>query len=80
MVYMALNHHEFLPFVDERITISMMYCLYIEYLIRTVSNLFTMISTNLSILSSNIVYIAIFLQELLPFVHEIMPLFAMFIL
>ena len=28
--------------------------------------------------SSNIVYTAIFLQELLPFVHEILPLFAMF--
>ena len=28
----------------------------------------------------NIVYIPIFLQELLPFVHEILPLFAMFFL
>ena len=28
--------------------------------------------------SSNIIYIAIFLQELLPFVHEISPLFVIF--
>ena len=46
-------------------------------LIRTLSNLFTMLSTVMSFLSSNIVYITIFLQELLPFVHEILPLFAM---
>ena len=51
-------------------------------LIRTVSNLFTMLSTKMSFPSSNIyiVYIAIFLQELLSFVHEILPLFAIFIL
>ena len=48
-------------------------------LIRTVSNLSTMFSTQMSFPSSNIVYIAVFHQELLPFVYKIMPLFAMFI-
>ena len=49
-------------------------------LIRTVSNLFTMLSTKMSFLSFNMVYIAIFFQELLPFIPEIWPLFAMFTL
>ena len=45
-------------------------------LIKTVSNLF--ILPKCFSPSSNIVYITIFLQELLPFVHEILPLFAMY--
>ena len=44
-------------------------------LIRTVAILFAMLSTKMSFPSSNIVYIAIFLQELLPFVREMLPLF-----
>ena len=57
-------------------------CLNRVILIRTVSNLFTILSTKMSFPSFNIVYtcIAIFLQKLLPFVHEMLPLFAMFTL
>ena len=44
---------------------------------RVISILFTLLSTKMSFPSYKIIYIAIFLQELLPFVHEILPLFAM---
>ena len=83
MVYMALCHHGLLPFVHEKNHYFYnVLSLYQVILIRTVSNLFTMLSTKMSFPSSNIyiVYIAIFLQELLPLVHEILPLFAIFIL
>ena len=81
MVYMALCHHELLPFVDEKThNFYDLLSLNRVVLIRTVSNLFIMLSTKMSFPSSNIVYIAIFLQELLPFVHEILPLFVMFTL
>ena len=49
-------------------------------LIRTLSNLYTMLSTKMSSPSFIIVYITIFLQELLPFVHDILSLFVMFTL
>ena len=50
-----------------------------EILIRTVSNLFKVKSTEMSS-SVNIDCIAILLQELLLFVDEILPLFAIFTL
>ena len=55
-------------------------CLNRVIVIRAVSSSFKMLSTRMSFPSFYIVYIAIFLQELLPFVHEILPLFAMFTL
>ena len=45
-------------------------------MIRTVSNLFALLSTMMPFPRSNVVYIAIFFQELLPVVHVIMQLFA----
>ena len=49
--------------------------------IKTVSHLFTMLSTiyKRSSPSCKMVYIAIILQELLPFVHEISPVFDFFV-
>ena len=81
MVYMAICYHELLPFVGEKNhNLYDVLSLNRVILVRTVSNLFTMLSTKTSFLSSNTVYIAIYLQELVPFVHEILPLFAMFTL
>ena len=81
MVYMALYHHKLLPFaVEKNHKFYDVLSLNPVILIRTASNLFTMLSTKMSFRSFNIVYIAKFLQELLPFVHEILPLFAKFIL
>ena len=47
------------------------------FFIRSLTDLFTMLSTKISFPSSNTVYIAIFLQELLPFVCEMLPFLAM---
>ena len=62
MVYMAINHLELFPIVEEKnyyfydvLSLNQI------ILIRTVSNLFTMLSTKMSFPSSNIVYIPILL-------------------
>ena len=68
------------PFVDEKHNVYDVLSINQVILIRTVSNLFTMLSTKMYFPSSNLVDIAIFLQELFPFVHKILPLFAMFTL
>ena len=49
-------------------------------LIRTLSYLYTMLSNKMSFPSFIIVYITLFLQELLPFVQDILSLFVMFAL
>ena len=76
IVYFALCHH----LLRKKTHFYDILCLNRVILIRTVSNLFTMLHTKMSFPSFNIVYIAKFLQEVLPFVHEILPSFAMFIL
>ena len=74
LIYMALCHHELLPFVDEKSQFYDVLSLNQVILIRTMKLIHNVKYQNVY----NIVYIAIFLQELLPFVHEILPLFAMF--
>ena len=58
MVYMAVCHHELTPFVDEKNKHNFNNVLSLNQviLIRTVSNLFTMLSTKMSFPSSNILY------------------------
>ena len=56
MVYMALCHHELLPFVDDSYNFYDVRSLNQVILIRTVSNLFTMASSKMSFPSSYIVY------------------------
>ena len=70
IVYKALCRHELLHFVEEKNQhFYDILCLNRVILIRTVSNLFTMLRTKMSFPSSNIVYI-----EKLPFVHVILPI------
>ena len=54
MVYMAICHHELSPFVDDNY--DDVRSLNQGILIRTVSNLFTMLSSKMSFPSSYIVY------------------------
>ena len=77
IVDMALYYYELCPLLMKNHAFDDVLSLYQINLIRTVSNIFTMLSTKMSFPSSNIV---IFLQELLPFVHESLPLIAMFTL
>ena len=70
MVYIPMCHYELLPFVGEKR--QFLWCgwsLNWVIFIRTLSTLFTMLSTIMSFPTCNIVHIAIFLQELLSFVH-----------
>ena len=47
-------------------------------LIRTVSNLFTMLSAEMSFLCFNIINIGILRQELVPIFQDILPMFSLF--
>ena len=68
------------PFIDENINHNFYDVMSLNQLIltRTVSTVFTMLSTRMSFPRFNIVYnIEIFHQELLPLVYEMLALFAM---
>ena len=87
MVYMALCHHELLPFLDEKnhnfydkLSLNQVILIINKViLIRTVSNLFKCFkSTKISFPSFNKVYIAIFLKEFCPLFMKFCHFFAMF--